>query len=512
VLVCHCNECRRWSGHQFAATAARREDLALVEERGLAWIESPASDASALRGFCRECGSALFWEAPGRDTISIAAGSVDAPTGLHVAGHVYVPQAGDYYELPDDGLPRSERLPDSSVLPASSRSMTAASLERLGTETAFEVLARAKALEAQGRRVIHLEIGEPDFDTPAHIVEAAGQALRDGHTHYCPAPGLPVLREACAEHLSRHRGLAVDPANVLVAPGAKPFLFFGILATCEPGDEVVYPNPGFPIYESVIRWAGAIPVPLPLVEERGFAFSADDLAERLTPRTKLVILNSPANPTGGIVDRTLNAQIAGLLAEHGCWIVSDEVYSELIYDAAHDSIAAHEGLLDRTILLDGFSKTFAMTGFRLGYAAVPAPLVEPITRLLINSVSCTPPAVQVAGVAALTGPHDEVQAMLAEFRRRRDAVVAGLNALPGVSCVTPRGAFYAFPNVQATGQDERQLADLLLDTAGVAVLAGTAFGEHGEGYLRLSYANSLANIEEALHKMRTVLETNVQGP
>src|SRR5919206_1860467 len=261
--------------------------------------------------------------------------------------------------------------------------MLAQSLARLGTETAFEVLARAKALEAQGRRVIHLEIGEPDFPTPAHVVEAAAKALREGHTHYCPAPGLPVLREACAEHLSRHRGLVIDPARVLIAPGAKPFLFFGVLATCDPGDEVIYPNPGFPIYESVIRWAGATPVPLPLVEARGFAFSAGDLAERLTPRTKVVILNSPANPTGGIVDRGLNVEIARVLADHHCWILSDEVYSEMLYDDEHDTIAGHEGLLDRTILVDGFSKTFAMTGWRLGYAALPVPLVEPVTRLLI---------------------------------------------------------------------------------------------------------------------------------
>ena len=383
------------------------------------------------------------------------------------------------------------------------------SLDRLGTETAFEVLARAKALEASGRRVIHLEIGEPDFPTAPHIVEAAAKALRDGHTHYCPAPGLPELREACADHLSRHRRLAIEPDRVLVAPGAKPFLFFGVLATCNPGDEVIYPNPGFPIYESVIRWSGATPVPLPIVEERGFAFSADDLAERLSPRTKLVILNSPANPTGGIVDRELNVEIARVLAEHDCWILSDEVYAEMLYDSEHDTVAGHEGLLDRTILLDGFSKTFAMTGWRLGYAALPRQLVEPITRLMINSVSCTAPAVRLAGVAALTGPRDEVDVMLAEFRRRRDAVVTGLNELPGVSCVVPRGAFYAFPNVAGTGLAAKELADRLLDEAGVAVLAGTAFGEHGEGYLRLSYANSLENIEEALASMRTLLEEPV---
>jgi aspartate/methionine/tyrosine aminotransferase len=387
--------------------------------------------------------------------------------------------------------------------------MLAASLERLGTETAFEVLARAKALEAQGRRVIHLEIGEPDFATPAHVVEAAAKALRDGETHYCPAPGMPQLREACAAYLTRSRGLAIEPGRVVVTPGAKPFLFFGVLATCDPGDEVIYPNPGFPIYESVIRWVGATPVPLPLLEERGFAFSADDLAERLSERTKLVVLNSPANPTGGVVERELNAEIARLLADRDCWILSDEVYSELLYDAEHDTIAAHEGLLERTILLDGFSKTFAMTGWRLGYAALPAPLVEPITRLLVNSVSCTPPAFQLAGVAALTGPWDEVHEMHDQFRRRRDAVVAGLNALPGVSCVLPRGAFYAFPNVTGTGLPAKELADRLLAEAGVALLAGTAFGEHGEGYLRVSYANSLENIEEALASMRGLLAERV---
>jgi aspartate/methionine/tyrosine aminotransferase len=376
---------------------------------------------------------------------------------------------------------------------------------RLGTETAFEVLARAKALEASGRRVIHLEIGEPDFTTPAHIIEAGRKALADGHTHYCPAPGLPELREACAAHLSTHRGLEIDPARVLVAPGAKPFLFYGVLATCDPGDEVIYPNPGFPIYESVIRFAGATPVPLPLVEERGFAFTADDLAERLTPRTRLVILNSPANPTGGIVPPALTAEIAAVLAGHDCYILSDEVYSEMLYGARHDTVAAHDGLLDRTLLVDGFSKTFAMTGWRLGYAALPEALVEPVTRLLINSVSCTPPAVQLAGVAALAGPRDEVDAMLAEFERRRDAVVEGLNALPGVSCITPQGAFYAFPNVTGTGMDARTLADRLLAEAGVAVLAGTAFGEYGEGYLRLSYANSLENIHEALAAMGDLL-------
>lgn len=383
----------------------------------------------------------------------------------------------------------------------------ATALDRLGTETAFEVLARAKALEATGKRVIHLQIGEPDFDTAPHIVEAAAKALREGQTHYCPAPGIPALREACANHLSTHRGLEISPDSIVVTPGAKPFLFFGILATINPGDEVIYPNPGFPIYESAIKWAGGVPVPLPLTEETDFAFTADDLRERLTPKTKMVILNSPGNPTGGYNSRDLNVEIAKVLADHDCWILSDEVYSEMLWGGAeHDTIAAHEGLLDRTILLDGFSKTFAMTGWRLGYAVLPEPLREPITRLIINSVSCTAPATQLAGVAALTGPRDEINAMMAEFDRRRVAVVEGLNSLPGVTCRDPKGAFYAFPNVSGTGQDAKTVADRLLQESGVAVLSGTAFGEHGEGYLRLSYANSLENIQEAIELMRGKLE------
>ena len=379
------------------------------------------------------------------------------------------------------------------------------SLDRLGTERAFEVLARARALEAEGREVIHLEIGEPDFPTPANIVEAGIRALREGHHHYCPSAGLPELREVCAAHLSETRAVDVEPGRVLVAPGAKWFLFFGVAALCDPGDEVIYPNPGYPIYESAIRWVGATPVPLPITEDRGFAFTPDDLAERLSDRTKLVILNTPANPTGGAFDRELNAGIAQVLADHDCFLLSDEVYWELLYDGEHDSIASH-GLLDRTILLDGFSKTFAMCGWRLGYAAVPEPLVEPLTRFLINSIACTAPAVQLAGVEALTGPRTEIDAMVAEFARRREVVVAGLNELPGISCIMPRGAFYAFPNVTATGLGERELAARLLEEAGVAVLAGSDFGEYGAGYLRLSYANSLENLESAMGAMRGLLE------
>jgi aspartate/methionine/tyrosine aminotransferase len=374
----------------------------------------------------------------------------------------------------------------------------AQSLHRLGTETAFEVLARAKALEAEGRRIIHLQIGEPDFDTPEHVVEAAAKALRDGHTHYCPAPGIPELREAAADYLSRTRGIAVEPRRVLVTPGAKPFLFFGVLATCDPGDEVIYPNPGFPIYESVIRWAGCTPVPLPLTEDRGFAFTAQDVADRLTERTRLIILNSPANPTGGVVPADVVDELVEVLAGHPCWILSDEVYSEMVYEGEHASIASRPGMLDRTILLDGFSKTFAMTGWRLGYAAVPEPLVEPLTRLFINCHSCTAPASQLAGVAALTGPWDPVEAMMREFRLRRTLVVDGLNAIPGISCIEPAGAFYAFPDISGTGLAARDLQNRLLEEAGVAMLAGTAFGAYGEGYMRVSYANSQENLREAL--------------
>jgi aspartate aminotransferase len=380
------------------------------------------------------------------------------------------------------------------------------SLDRLGTETAFEVLARAKHLEAEGRRIIHLGIGAPDFDTAEHIKEACAKALRDGNTAYCPAQGLPELREACAEYLARSREIEVDPERVVVTPGAKPFLGYAVMATCNPGDEVIYPNPGFPIYESAIRYFGATPVPLPLREAHEFSFTADDIAERISPRTRLVVLNSPANPTGGVIEADQMAAIAQVLGTTEAWILSDEVYSEMVYDGRHDSIARHGQLAERTILLDGFSKTFAMTGWRLGYAAVPEALVEPITRLIINTVSCTPPASQLAGVAALRGPWEGVRSMVEEFRRRREVVVKGLNSLPGISCVMPHGAFYAFPNISETGLGARELARLSLEEAGVAVVAGTSFGEYGEGFLRVSYANSVENIEAGLSALRHLLE------
>jgi aspartate aminotransferase len=360
-------------------------------------------------------------------------------------------------------------------------------------------------MERAGRDVIHLEIGEPDFDTPAHITEAGIAALRAGETHYCPAAGIPELREAAAAELTRSRGVDIAPERVLVANGAKPFLFFTILATCEPGDEVVYPDPGFPIYESAIRWVGATPVGLALREELGFSFALEDLQACLSERTKLVILNSPQNPTGGVTPAVDLAAAADLILETQAWVLTDEVYARLIYGDAFASIASVPGMLERTVLLDGFSKTYAMTGWRCGYAAVPDALVEPLTRFFVNSTSCVPPFVQHAGVAALTGPQDDVTAMVAEFAARRDLVVDGLNALPGVSCLSPRGAFYVFPNVADTPVSAEELADRLLEEAGVAVLAGTAFGAHGADHLRLSYANSQANLTRALERMDAFL-------
>src|SRR5262245_8598838 len=380
------------------------------------------------------------------------------------------------------------------------------SLGRLGTETAFSVLARARELERQGREVIHLEIGEPDFETPLHIREAGAAALRAGETHYCPSAGIPELREEAARYLSASRGVEIDPATVLVGTGAKPFLFFTILATCNPGDEVVYPDPGFPIYESAIRWAGATPVALPLLEERDFAFDLADLESRLSQRTKLVILNSPQNPTGGALSPEETEKAATPLADSAAWVLSDEVYSQMVYDGDFASVASHPGLLERTILLDGLSKTYAMTGWRCGFAAVPEPLIDPLVRFFVNSTSCVPPFVQLAGVAALNGPQDEPRAMVEEFRARRELVVAGLNELPGVSCRVPRGAFYAFPNVAEVPLDADVLADRLLQEAGVAVLAGSAFGRVGTDNLRISYANSRENLARALERMGDFLD------
>ncbi len=377
---------------------------------------------------------------------------------------------------------------------------------RLGTESAFDVLVRAKALEAQGRSVIHLEIGEPDFDTPAHIVDAGVAALRSGETHYTPAAGIPELRQAIADYISRTRGIEVGPERVVVTPGGKPVMFFTILALAGPGDEVIYPDPGFPIYHSVINFAGATPVPLKLREEKDFGFDAAELESLVSDRTKLVIINSPHNPTGGIIGDPELETLARLANQHGFMVLSDEIYTRMVYEGASTSVATLPGMLDRTIILDGFSKTYAMTGWRLGYGIMPQFLAEQVTRLVINCNSCTPGFSQRAAIAALTGPQDAVDEMLVEFRRRRDAIVNGLNEIPGISCRTPAGAFYVFPNITELGRPADEVANLLLDEGGVALLSGTAFGKAGEGYLRLSYANSLANIEEALDRIARTVE------
>ena len=378
---------------------------------------------------------------------------------------------------------------------------------RLGTESAFTVLARARELERQGVDVVHLEIGQPDFDTPAHVVEAAIASIRRGETGYCPTEGIPELREAAAAYLGEGRGLEIDPGRTLVANGAKPFLFFTVLACVNAGDEVIYPDPGFPIYESAISWAGGVPVPLPLREEQGFSFDPDELARLLTARTRLVILNSPGNPTGGVIPASHMQALASLLHSSDAWVLADEVYSKFVYDGEAVSVASLPGLLERTVLVDGCSKTFAMTGWRCGFAAVPEALVDPLTRLLVNCTSCVPPFVQQGAVAALTGTMGPVQEMIAEFGHRRDLVVAGLDELPGVRCHRPAGAFYAFPNIAATGLEGDELARRLLDEQGVAVLAGSSFGDQGVDHIRVSYAASRARLREGIRRVGRLLET-----
>jgi aspartate/methionine/tyrosine aminotransferase len=377
-------------------------------------------------------------------------------------------------------------------------------MSRLGTESAFEVLARARALERQGRDIVHLEIGEPDFDTPAHIKDAAKQALDAGATHYGPAAGLPEVREAIAKHIAETRGIDVTPDEVVVTPGAKPIMYFVILSLCGAGDEVIYPNPGFPIYESVINFAGGVPVPIPLREETGFGFDLDVFEARVSSKTKLIIINSPENPTGGVLDRGQLERIAKIAVERNIPVLADEIYRDFLYDGDFVSITGMPGMKPLTILLDGFSKSYAMTGWRLGYGVMPPALVEHVTRLMVNSASCTASFIQLAGIAALQGDRTPVTRMVAEFKRRRDLFVEGLNTLPGVRCAAPRGAFYAFPNITGTGRPSGEIAERLLNEAGVAALSGTAFGAHGEGYLRFSYANSEANLRKALDRMRPV--------
>jgi aspartate aminotransferase len=378
---------------------------------------------------------------------------------------------------------------------------------RIGVEGAFSVLVKAKALEAQGRDIIHLEIGEPDFPTPRHIVEAGKKALDEGWTHYGPPQGLPELREAIASYISRTRGIKVGPEHVCVVPGGKPIIFFPMLALLEPGDEVIYPNPGFPIYESMINFLGAKPVPIPLVEERGFSFDLNLLRDRLSPKTKLLILNSPQNPTGGVIPPDDIRAIADMVRDRDLIVLADEIYSRIYFDEAPLSITTLPGMLEKTIILDGFSKTYAMTGWRMGYGVMPEWLVDPINKLMVNSNSCTASFTQRAGIAALNGPQDEVVKMTAEFRRRRDAFCAGLNGLPGVRCAIPGGAFYAYPNITGTGWKSEALADALLKDAGLACLSGTSFGAYGEGYLRFSIANSYENLMAAIERMRHFLSS-----
>ena len=384
----------------------------------------------------------------------------------------------------------------------------AASLDRLGTESAFEVLARAGRLAAQGRDVINLGIGQPDFRTPDHVVEAAVKALRDGAHGYTPANGLPALREAVAADLHARFGANVDPARVVIQPGGKPTIFFAALLFGEAGAEIMYPNPGFPIYESAIAYSGATPVPYPLMEEKGFAFSAEDVLSRITDRTRLLILNSPANPTGGITPRAeVDRLVAGLADWPDVVVMSDEIYSRLLYGGAeHVTLLDYPEIADRLILLDGWSKTYAMTGWRLGYGVWPERLVDPVTRLCINDHSCVNAAAQHAGIAALTGPQDAVDAMRARFDARRRLIVDGLNALPGLRCAEPGGAFYAFPNIAGTGLGAREMQDGLLEEAGVATVAGTSFGRYGEGFLRFSYAASTEAIEAALERVGGFLD------
>jgi len=378
-------------------------------------------------------------------------------------------------------------------------------MSRIAVEGAFEVLARACALEAQGRNIIHLEIGEPDFATPRHIVEAAKKALDEGWTHYGPTLGLPELREAIAGYICRTRGIQVGADHVCVVPGGKPIIFFPMLALLEPGDEVIYPNPGFPVYESMINFLGATPVPIPLVEDRGFSFDLDLLARKLSAKTKLLILNSPHNPTGGVIPADDIRAIAGLVRDRDLLVLSDEIYSRIYFDEPPLSIATLPGMLDKTIILDGFSKTYSMTGWRLGYGVMPLWLVDAMNKLMVNSNSCTASFTQRAGIAALNGPQSEVDHMVAEFRHRRDAFCAGLNALPGFRCPIPGGAFYAYPNIAGTGLTSKALADALLEKAGVGCLSGTAFGEYGEGYLRFSVANSNENLMAAIDRIRGFL-------
>lgn len=386
-------------------------------------------------------------------------------------------------------------------------SIFAKRMETLGTETAFEVLAKAKALEKQGKNIVHLEIGEPDFDTPKNIKEAALKALNSGYTHYVPSAGIPEFKEAIAEYISKTRRIKAESDEVVATPGAKPIMFFVILACVNPGEEVMYPNPGFPIYESVVNFVGAKAVPLPLKEENDFRLDLEDFKEKITKKTKMIILNSPENPTGGVLTKEDLKAIADCIADRDdVLVLSDEIYSRIIYEGQHESIASLTGMKEKTIILDGFSKTYAMTGWRLGYGVMRKDLAQKIAQLMTNSNSCTCAFIQMAGIEALKGPQAESEKMVAEFEKRREVIVSGLNKVEGITCKKPRGAFYVFPNITETGMDCRKLGDYLLNEAGVAVLPGTSFGKYGEGYLRLSFANSIENIKKALDRIDNALK------
>ena len=387
-------------------------------------------------------------------------------------------------------------------------SIIAKRMQTLGTETAFEMLAKAKALEKQGREIIHLEIGEPDFSTPKNIRDAATRAMNEGYTHYVPAAGIPELRETISEYISRTRNIDVASEEVVVTPGAKPIIFFSVLACVELGDEVMYPNPGFPIYESMINFIGAKPVPMPLKEENNFAIDTEDTVKKISKKTKMIILNFPENPTGGVLTQDNLKAIAECVEDRDdLIIVSDEVYSRDIYEGEHRSVASLPGMKEKTIIIDGFSKTYAMTGWRLGYGVMRKELAEKIAQLMINSNSCTCAFSQMAGVEALRGPQDEAKMMVEEFKRRREVIVSGLNKIDGITCKKPQATFYVFPNVKEVGMDSRKLPDFLLNKAGVASLSGTSFGEYGEGYMRFSFANSIPNIEKALKRIEEALKT-----
>ena len=378
-------------------------------------------------------------------------------------------------------------------------------MDRILVESAFEVLVRARALEAQGRDVIHLEIGEPDFPTPSHIVQAAKDALDQGWTHYGPTQGYPDLREAVASYICRTRSVRVGPENVAIVPGGKPIIFFPMLALLEPGDEVIYPDPGFPIYQSMVQFLGATPVPIPLVESRGFTFDLDLLRDRLSDKTRMLVLNSPQNPTGGVIPAEDMRAIADMVCDRDLVILADEIYSRIYYDEPPVSITSFPGMLEKTIILDGFSKTYAMTGWRMGFGVMAEWLVDAVNKLMVNSNSCTASFTQRAGIAALNGPQDEVGRMVAEFHRRRDAFCDGLNQIPGFRCARPGGAFYAFANIAGTGVDSKSMADFLLNEAGVACLNGGAFGRFGDGYIRFSYANSFDNLMNAVERIKAAV-------